>query len=179
MRRFLNITDSIISVLSITIGWIALLVLCASRVYEVVARQYVDQVPSGLLRFIEAQSFTTMVLMAIGYTYLRNNHVRVDIFRARMSPRNQARIEIAGGVLVVVPFAFVVTGLFYPFVADACHSASTVRCLIRSIIPFGLIVLGIAGLVIIARNVMYLSGHEDAPSPQDPPPDRRPHEAVR
>lgn len=178
MRSLLDITDRVVSVFSITIGWIALLVLCASRVYEVIARQLVDQVSSGLLRFIESQSFVTMVLMALGYAYLRNNHVRVDIFRTRMSPRGQAWLEIAGGVLVVVPFAAIVAGLFFPFVTDTCQSASIVRCLVRSTIPFGLVLLGIAGLVVIARNVMYLAGHEEAPFPQDPPADIPPHEAA-
>jgi len=175
-RRFLNTTERALAVFSITIGWIALLLLCGLRVFEVIARQYIDVIPSGLLRFIESQAFVTMVVMALGYTYLRNNHVRVDIFRARMSMRAQAWFEIAGGVLVILPFSLVVAGLYTPFLSDTCTREPLLRCVLAATVPFGLILLGIAGFIVVARNVMYLNGHEKQMSPLDPEPDLQPHE---
>lgn len=175
-RRLLNTTDRVLAVFSITVGWIALLLLCGLRVYEVVARQYVDSIPSGFLRFIESQAFVTMVLMALGYTYLRNNHVRVDIFRARLSQRAQAWFEIVGGVVVIVPFSLFVSGLYYPFLADTCAQGGPLRCAFGATVPLGLILLGLAGLIVIARNILFLNGREETISPQDPVPEPAPYE---
>jgi len=174
--RLLNFADRVISVIAVAVGWVALLLLCGLRVYEVIARQYVDQVPSGLLRAIESQAFVLMVVMALGYTYLRNSHVRVDIFRARFSRRTQAWLELAGGVLVILPLSFGVIGLYTPFVWDTYQSGARtlyflgapLRWLVELTIPFGLALLGLAGLIVIARNVRFLTGRAPHPAPHEP-----------
>ena len=42
-------------------------------------------------------------LLAAGYTLARDEHVRVDIFFRRMSPRRQAIVDTAGVFLLLLP----------------------------------------------------------------------------
>lgn len=44
-----------------------------------------------------------LFMLGIAYTYQQNQHVRVDVFYARLSPRHQAWINLIGAVLFVLP----------------------------------------------------------------------------
>jgi TRAP-type mannitol/chloroaromatic compound transport system permease small subunit len=168
-ERFLDRADRTISFLSIFTGWIALLTLGGLRVYEVVARQYTI-VPSGLLRFYEFTAFALMVILAFGYTYLRNGHVRVDIFRSKQSPRTQAWFEVGGGLLALLPFCLVMIGLYVPYIQESMVSdISPVRTALKTVVPFGLGLLALAGLITLARNILFLTGRRSDAAPEDRP----------
>ena len=166
-ERVLNGLDKTISFIAISVGWIALLVLGGLRVYEVIARQYTN-VPSGLLRFYEFTAFALLVILAFGYTYLRNGHVRVDIFRANQSPRTQAWFEICGGLLALLPFTLGMVGLYVPYIQESMVSDSRqFSWILKSIVPFGLGILALAGLITMARNILFLTGKRATPAPED------------
>ena len=40
--------------------------------------------PSTFLKFIEWEAFTLLVVLSLGFAYVRNAHVRVDILRDRL-----------------------------------------------------------------------------------------------
>ncbi len=160
--KFLDAIDSAIAFIAVLVGWLSLLTLMGARVFEVIARQYIT-VPSMLLRHYENLAFTLLVVLALGYAYSKNAHVRVDIIRTRLSPRKQAWIEIIGGVLVVLPLAGAIVGLDFDFVYDVYQTGGPWWR--RSIMSFGFLLLGLSGLVVISRNVLYLTGRTDRPAP--------------
>ena len=166
-ERVLNALDRSISFIAVFVGWIAILVLGGLRVYEIIARQYIN-VPSGLLRFYEFTAFALLVILAFGYTYLRNGHVRVDIFRSKQSPRTQAWFEIGGGLLALLPFTLVMIGLYIPYIQESLISDnSAIRPILKSIVPFGLGLLAVAGFITMARNILFLTGRRSQPAPED------------
>jgi len=167
-ERTLDGLDRGISFFAVFVGWVTLLTLGGLRVYEIIARQYTI-VPSGKIRFYEFTAFALLVIMAFGYTYLRNGHVRVDIFRSKQSPKAQAWFEIGGGLLALLPFAFGMIALYVPYIQESMISdVLPVRWILKSLVPFGLGLLGIAGLIVIARNILFLTGRSATPAPQDP-----------
>ena len=152
----------------LVVASLLLLTLGGLRVYEVVARQYTI-VPSGLLRFYEFTAFALMVILAFGYTYLRNGHVRVDIFRSNQTPRQQAWFEIGGCILALLPFTLGMIGLYIPYIQESMVSDSMpFRWVLKSIVPFGLGLLALAGLITMARNILFLAGRRVTPAPEDP-----------
>lgn len=165
LTKLLNAVDRSIGFLAVSIGWVSLLVLIGLRVYEVVARQYIV-VNAGMLRRNEALAFALLVVLSLGYAYSKNAHVRVDILRARLSPRAQAWLEIAGGILVILPVTGAVIGLFAPFLIEAAEEGR--RWWFGAVLPFGFGLLGLAGLVVIARNILFLTGRAERPAPADP-----------
>ncbi len=163
--RVLNAIDRSIAVISVSVGWLSLIVLMGLRVYEVIGRQYTN-VPSGMLRRYEALAFALLVVLALGYAYARNGHVRVDILRARLSPRAQAWIEIVGGVVVILPLALTVIGLYGHFIHTAYIEGG--RWVWGLIVPVGFGLLALSGLTVIARNILFLTGRADDTAPREP-----------
>ena len=57
--------------------------LIGVRCYEIVMRK-IFNAPSTFLQFIEWEAFTLLVVLSLGFAYVRNAHVRVDILRDRL-----------------------------------------------------------------------------------------------
>ena len=60
-----------------------------------------------------------LVLFAAPWTLLANGHVRVDIFYADATPRTRAKIDLAGALLLLVPFMAAVIWFSWPYAARA------------------------------------------------------------
>ena len=58
-----------------------------------------------------------LLLLAIGFGYLRNAHVRVDVFRERMPVRRQLKVELIGLLTLGIPFMIVISYFGFQFVA--------------------------------------------------------------
>ena len=118
-------------------------------------------------------------MLAAAYTLNHEEHVRVDIFYRRMSPRQRAWVEIAGNLLFLLPMmAFLIItsweyvavswsigegsreagGLPYPFVP-----------LLKSLIPLTAALVIIQGLASLVMNLATLAGA--APRDKGPDPD--------
>lgn len=61
----------------------------------------------------------SLVLFACSWTLSANGHVRVDIFYADASPRMKARIDLAGALLLLIPFMLAVIWFSWPYAARA------------------------------------------------------------
>lgn len=60
-----------------------------------------------------------LVLFTAGWTLRSEGHVRVDIFYADATPRTKARIDLAGAVLLLIPFMAAVVWFSWPYAARA------------------------------------------------------------
>ena len=60
-----------------------------------------------------------LVLFTAGWTLSSDGHVRVDIFYADASPRTRARIDLAGALLLLIPFMAAVIWFSWPYAARA------------------------------------------------------------
>lgn len=56
-------------------------------------------------------------LLAAGFAYLLNAHVRVDIFYARMSPRGRAWVDLFGVVFLLFPWLALIAWTGWTYVA--------------------------------------------------------------
>src|SRR3546814_2644759 len=63
-----------------------------------------------------------LFLLALGYAYTVNAHVRVDLLREKLSDRGQAWIELLGICLLMLPYILVVMYYGWTFVHQAWES---------------------------------------------------------
>ncbi len=114
--------------------------------------------------------FGAMFLLAAGYTLKHNGHVRIDIFYNRLGPRGQAWIDLAGGLLFLLPMALLLTWLAWPMFHEAWvtremspDAGGLVRWPVKLLLPLGFGLLALQGLAEVIKRVGVLSGHLTLP----------------
>lgn len=168
IHTILRLIERLIAAISIGAAWFLLPLLVLVRVFDIVARQYIST-PSNLIQVIEWRAFLFLVLLSFGYTYLRNAHIRIDILRNRLSPTAQAWIELGGCLLLVLPFCIVVIGYGVDYAwqsylqgeREPIALGRPLQWLVKGTLPFGALLLFLAGVVVFARNSLFILGHED------------------
>ncbi|MEQ9333745.1 TRAP transporter small permease subunit [Thalassobaculum sp.] len=137
--------------------------LVTISIYDIVGRQFMNT-GSTALQELQWHLFFASVMLALGWVYLRDGHVRIDILRARWPVPRQAGVEIAGILLALLPLALllIVSGgaqAWTAFESDE-HSQAAMglgqRWIAKSLIPLGGALLLAAGLVALGRSVARL-----------------------
>lgn len=148
------------------IGYVAALILLPvmvlGRTYEIIARK-LYHAPSGLIQGIETEAFFLVVFLSLGYAYLHDSHVRIDILRDRWRPRTQAWVELAGFIFLMLPFGIVViwNGLDLVTLSLRYNERLTlamgapVRWLWQAALPFGITMLLVAMASKCLRALVY------------------------
>jgi TRAP-type mannitol/chloroaromatic compound transport system permease small subunit len=104
--------------------------------------------------FIEAQwyLFSLVFLLGAGYTLKRDGHVRVDVLYARLAGRSRAWIDLAGTVLLLLPFCVFGIVLSWPAVRNSWRLRE------GSPDPGGLPRFPIKAVILIAFALLFLQG---------------------
>ena len=109
--------------------------------------------------------FGAMFLLAAGYTLKHNGHVRIDILYNRFGPRGQAWIDLAGGLLFLLPMAVLLAWLAWPMFHEAwaTHEMSPdagglVRWPVKLLLPVGFALLALQGIAEVIKRIGVLSG---------------------
>ncbi|MBF9030389.1 TRAP transporter small permease subunit [Rhodobacterales bacterium HKCCE3408] len=106
-----------------------------------------------------------LIFMLAGSTYLRDGHVRVDVFRRHWSSKRLAVIEVAGCMLVMVPLALILMWYGWDGIWRTTHFADLQVWVRRWVAFFGPALLLLAAVVVISRNVALLRGRANTPAP--------------
>jgi TRAP-type mannitol/chloroaromatic compound transport system permease small subunit len=146
-------------------GWLLVIMACVTT-FDVVARKLGLQLPYTRLQELEWHFHAAIFSLWMGYCYTINAHPRVDSLLEGKSYRTRAWVELAGCLLLALPYVAVVAWYSLDFVAGSYavseRSDSTVglthRWIIKGIFAFGLwlVVLGI--LSVLFRVVVFLFG---------------------
>ncbi len=115
--------------------------------------------------------FAAVFMLAAGYTYLKNEHVRIDVLSGRLSARGRAWIDILGIVFFLMPWIILMLYLGIPFFHQAFVSgemSSNAGGLIRwpayLLIPVGVALLGLQAISEFTKRIGFLTGHCEDPS---------------
>ena len=174
MSKILSSPVRLVAFIGIAAAMVLLPLLIGVRVYEIVMRKLFSA-PSNYLQFMEWEAFTLLLLLTLGFAFVRNAHVRVDIIRDRLSPRARAVIELAGFLVFILPFALVVitTGIEYAASSylsgerSALAFGRPLKWLIKGAVPFGVGLFLIAAGVAALRNLRFIIRGQGGPSPDD------------
>lgn len=162
--RIGGLLDRIVAAIAKVAAW-AGVVLIAVTVFDVITRRFFVLGSTKLQEF-EWHMHVVLFGLLIGYAYLKDAHVRIDLVRERLRPRVQWWLEIAGCLFFLLPYCALVIYFGTDFTlrsfADNEISASatglTHRWIIKSVVPIGFALLGLAGLTVLLRKLVELFG---------------------
>ncbi len=99
------------------VRWLALAMVLVQ--FLIVLLRYVygfsDVFASESVLYMHAALF----MLGAGYTLLVDGHVRVDIFYARWEKPRQARVNVAGALLLLIPSMALLAWVTWPFVRNS------------------------------------------------------------
>ena len=160
VSRFIDRLNELIGRL---VYWLILVSVLVSSGNAVV-RYAISRSSNGWLE-IQWYLFSAVFLLGAGYTLLRNEHVRIDIFYGRLNPRARAWIDILGGVFFLLPMALIIMALAWPLFLESwtrneysTDAGGLIRWPVKLLIPTGFLLLVLQGLSEIIKRVAFLIG---------------------
>ncbi len=105
------------------------------------------------------------VMLCLGYAYRHDAHVRVDILRDQWSKRRKAWVEIAGILLLLLPFSFGIAWFAWGSFTyswsigegSPMPSGLPARYLVKLLLFIGIALLFLQGVASLARAILVLS----------------------
>lgn len=121
---------------------------------------------STLLQELEWHSHTVLFTLVLGFGYIWNTHVRVDLIRERLHFRKKAWLEFIGLTIFLIPFCSTVVYFAFVYAYDSWAigeiSASLVglahRWVIKTILAIGLVIAVVAGIAVWLQVAVVLFG---------------------
>jgi TRAP-type mannitol/chloroaromatic compound transport system permease small subunit len=98
-----------------TVAWLALVIVLLQ--FTLVLARYAFGLGSIWLSETVIYAHATLFMLASAWTLRMGGHVRVDVFYADASPRARAMVDLAGALLLLLPFAGVLIWLSIPYAA--------------------------------------------------------------
>jgi TRAP-type mannitol/chloroaromatic compound transport system permease small subunit len=152
--------------------WVAWLVLAAVVVSasNAVIRKVFNMSSNGFLE-IQWYFFAAVFLLCAGYTLLRNEHVKIDVFLHMYAKRKQIWIDIIGIVFFLFPFVVAVVVLSWPLFVTALqtgemsqNAGGLIRWPVFMLVPVGFTLLGIQGVSELIKRFAFLQGLIEDPT---------------
>ncbi len=159
-----DVLDAAVSLVGRLAAWLALALIAVIMLDVITRRLFV--LGSTRLQELEWHLHGTLLLLVIGFAYLRNAHVRIEIFREQMSPRGRAIVEMIGCLLLIAPFCWLMvnSGYTYAYRAFVVGEGSPAltglphRFIIKGMIPLGFALVAMAALAVFARCFVFAFG---------------------
>lgn len=166
--RLLDGLETIIRFVGVGIAWLTVVPIAFFTGLQMLDRKLQLGV-SSVLPDISTSLLFILIFMTFGFTYLRDGHVRVDVFRRKWTPRRLALIELGGCLFILLPLAVILTEYGWDGLARTTKYAETDIWARRIAAVIGPAILGLAGLVVVLRNIAFLRGQRDeiAPNSRD------------
>lgn len=148
-------------------AWIAI-PLMVLILFDVITRRFLV-LGSTKLQEGEWHLHGALFLLCMGFVYLKDGHVRIDLMREAMSSRTRSWVELIGCILFAIPYCLIVAWFSLDFVDrswqlnEASDSATGLpyRWAIKAFMPIGMFTLLLAGIVVLLRRVIHLFGPPD------------------
>jgi len=141
-------------------------------VFDVVSRKLGYQIPGlGSTRLQELEWHFHGVLFCswLGYAYVRNAHVRIDVFTGHLAARRQAWLELVGCLLFAAPYLYVALPYAHAFFmtsfiqneGSAAPNGLGWRWVIKGFLYLGFGSVALAVLSVALRRIVFLFGSPD------------------
>ena len=143
--------------------WLVLIVVLISSGNAIM--RYTVGYSSNAFLEIQWYLFGLIFLSCGGYTFMRNEHVRIDLISGRFSKRGQTWIDLFGIVFFLLPMAVTIMVLSWPVFVHAIESSemsNSAGGLIvwpaRLMLPAGFFLLILQALSELIKRIGFLRG---------------------
>lgn len=172
LLSFSNGADAVLGAIARVFGWCFILMVIVI-VFDVLSRKFGIQLyilgldlGSTRLQELEWHLQSFLFLTWIGFCYVRNAHVRIDVFTGGLSPRAQAWLELLGCMIFALPYVLVALPHSWDFFVRAWfqnESSSAPnglpwRWIVKGFLFYGFASILVSVLSVAARRIVYLFG---------------------
>ena len=166
MRGLLAFADAVDRLTEWIGQWLKWLVLFSSLISAFNAlMRYTIHYSSNAWLEIQWYMFGAMFLLAAGYALKHEEHVRVDVFYSQMTPKQQAWVDVVGGIVFLMPIAVLIAWMSIPMVVNSFrimeHSSDPgglLRWPIKIMVPIGFALLALQGVAEIIKKTAVALG---------------------
>jgi TRAP-type mannitol/chloroaromatic compound transport system permease small subunit len=165
--------DTINRTLGRTLLWLTLIMTFISAVNALV-RKLFDMSSNAFLE-IQWYLFAAVFLLGLGYGFLENAHVRIDVVANRFSDRVRNLIDAIGIVLFVFPLCYFMASFAWPIVVQAfvtgevsSNAGGLIRWPLYALVPLGYGLLALQAFAELVKRIAFLLGHGPDPLKESP-----------
>ncbi len=161
LLRLAALIDAINERVGQAIKWLILLCVLISASNAVI-RKVFDFSSNGFLE-IQWYLFSAIFLLGAGYTLKHNEHIRIDIFYGKLKPKQQALVEILGGLFFLLPMALLIAYFSWPVAVNMWQSGEysadnggLIRWPVWALIPTGFGLLILQALAEMIKRIAFI-----------------------
>lgn len=148
-------------------AWLAIAMMIVILLDVILRRYFV--IGSTKLQELEWHLHGVLFLFCLGFAYVREAHVRIELVRERLSAEARAWLELLGTLLFLLPYCAAILHFGFDYAEMAYRnqevSASLTglgaRWIIKSTLVVGFVVLGLAGIAAALKAVVFLFGPDE------------------
>ncbi len=117
LHSLLRLLDGFTAVTGRVIPWLTLALIAVTC--TVVVMRYGFSTGSIALQESMIYLHATLFMLGMGWTLRQGGHVRVDVFYRKAAPRTRAWIDLAGGLLFLVPLCALIFWMSWDYVMNS------------------------------------------------------------
>ena len=143
--------------------WLVLVMVLVSAV-NAMARYALNMSSNAWLE-LQWYLFAGVFLLCSGYTFLHNEHIRIDVVASRFTRRTQLWIDVFGTVFFLLPMAIIILWLSWPIFINAwvsnemsSNAGGLIRWPARLLVPVGFFLLTLQGISELIKRIAILRG---------------------
>lgn len=163
MHRLADKIDRLNTAIGRAAAWLALVIVLLQ--FALVLARYCLDFGSIWLSETVIYAHAALFLGAAAWTLRLGGHVRVDVFYAEAAPRVRAWIDLAGGLLLLLPFTLVLLWLSVPYAARSWavlersqeSSGLPLVFILKSFIPLFAVLMALQGVAQAIRAAHALT----------------------
>lgn len=142
--------------------------------FDVITRYLMNDTQTWIME-MEWHLFALIFLFGAGYAFKHDRHVRVDLFYTRFSARNQALVNLFGGILFLIPWSLLILYAAFKYALVSYQIGETspdpgglpARYIIKFSIVLGMFFLLLQGIASVIDAAMILSGESSDELPDN------------
>lgn len=165
MNVFLKTVDTVNACIGKVVGW-AMVFIMFVTVYDVLARKFFAA-PVVWAFDVSVQLFALQFMIAAAYALLHDEHVSIDIFKKRLSPRGQIVLDIFSYLVFFFPFTIALLIYGWDFAMRSWASRETSWgavalpvYYVKTVIPVTAGLLILQGIATVIRLIRALGAGE-------------------
>ena len=173
LLRLSRLIDSITELIGKFAMWLILAAVLISSGNAIMRKAF--DIGSNAFLEIQWYLFSGVFMLASGYVFLRNAHVRIDFLSGKLSKRTNAIIDALGIVVFLIPLCLILITLSWPVFERSWvsgemsqNAGGLIRWPVQLLIPVGFGILCMQAVSELIKRVAFVRGLIPEPFSVDP-----------
>ena len=127
--------------------------------------RYGFSLSSNAMLEVQWYLFSAVFLLCAGYTFQRNEHVRIDLISNRISAKARNWVDIVGIVVFLLPVCYMIVSMSWPSFVESyvnneqsSNAGGLARWPVRLLMPVGFALLGLQAVSELIKRIAFVTG---------------------